>query len=119
MNKSLICRLGLVMLFFGYQLFAYLEKQNTVTQLKIEIPQLAAEVSSIKEENERCRYEIDRFENPAHLIGLLSSPEYASLKHPLLDDVFSMPAGLAISIPFEESAYDGSKSALGAVVGAK
>jgi len=119
MMKDWILKAGIVMMIFGYWLFSYMEKQNQLTKLKITIPALAAEVTSITEENARCQYEIDRFENPSTIIGFLAQPEYAGLKHPLVDEIFSMQTGLAIRDVIEGGGLDAKKSVIHVAVGAK
>jgi hypothetical protein len=70
----------------GVALFAYIEKQNELTELRLAIPTLAKEVKNIHEENNRLKYEIDSFESPIHLMELVRKPEFGHLKHPYLND---------------------------------
>jgi len=71
----------------GATLYAYVNKQNQLTQMRLKIPPLEKEVKRLREENRRLKYEVDQFENPVHLIELLNKPEFAHLKHPSIDDV--------------------------------
>lgn len=71
----------------GITLYAYVEKQNQLTRMRLEIPALAKEVRGLEETNRRLKYEVEQFENPVHLIELLGKPEYGHLKHPNLDEI--------------------------------
>ena len=94
---GLLLRLGLCLSVSGIFLYSYLEKQNELTELKILLPQMEKEVNLIREENRRLAYEVDRFENPAHLIEIAHYPEYGHLKHPLLKEILTVPEALASS----------------------
>lgn len=93
----LILRLGICVAVFGWCLFSYLEKQNNLTQLKIQLPELERKITLVREETRRLRYEINQFENPAHLIELSHRPEYGHLKHPLLREILTVPESLAVN----------------------
>lgn len=94
---GLLLRLGLCLSVAGVFLYSYLEKQNELTELKILLPKIEKEVNLIREENRRLAYEVDRFENPAHLIEIAHYPEYGHLKHPLLKEILTVPEALASS----------------------
>lgn len=74
-------------------MYRFVHKQNELTALRLEIPPLAAAVSKIEGENGRLQYEIDRFENPIHLMELARKPEYKHLKYPLVKDIIILPVG--------------------------
>lgn len=74
----------------GYFLYAYLVRQNSITELRLQIPSLCKEVEQIEEENTRLQFIIDTFENPVHLIELSRTPEYRHLKHPLNKDIVTI-----------------------------
>jgi hypothetical protein len=93
--KELLARLGVCLSIFGFCLYSYLETQNQLTQLKIQLPAVEKEIQLIREENRRLAYEIDQFENPTHLIELAHSPEFSHLKHPLLREILTVPEALA------------------------
>jgi|SRR3990167_6874516 len=92
---SVLSRLGVCVAVFGYCLFSYLEQQTQVTQLKIQLPELERDISSLREEGRRLHYEIEQFENPGHLIELAHLPEYSHLKHPLLREILTVPEAIA------------------------
>lgn len=71
----------------GIALYAYIDKQNDLTELRLVIPTLGKEVKRIQKENIRLQYEVDRFESPIHLMELLRKPEFSHLKYPHVDDV--------------------------------
>jgi hypothetical protein len=77
----------------GGYLYAYLEEQNEVTKLRMEIPRLGQDLKEISEENMRLRFEIESFENPKHLMELVLQNEYSHLKHPIVSDIVMVPQG--------------------------
>ena len=74
-------------------LYSYVNKQNALTSLRLEIPPLAKEVKKLQEDNSRLEFEIDRFENPLNLMELARQPEYSHLKHPYTKDIIILPQG--------------------------
>lgn len=92
---NVLGRLGVCVAIFGYCLFSYLEQQTIVTQLKIQLPEIEREIASLREESRRLQYEIERFENPGHLIELAHLPEFSHLKHPLLREILTVPEAIA------------------------
>jgi hypothetical protein len=92
---SVLIRLGICVSVFGVLLFFYLERQNELTHLKIQLPKLEKETAETTEENRRLRYEIDQFENPSHLIELAHRPEFGHLKYPLLKEILTVPEAIA------------------------
>lgn len=70
----------------GITLFAYIDKQNDLTELRLALPALAKNVRSIQEENTRLKYEIESFESPIHLMELMRKPEFGHLKYPYIKD---------------------------------
>jgi uncharacterized protein YlxW (UPF0749 family) len=71
----------------GIFLYAYVEKQNQLTALRLRIPKLEREVKVLQETNIRLHYEIEQFESPIHLMELSRNPEFGHLKHPYLKDI--------------------------------
>lgn len=70
----------------GIALFAYIDKQNDLTELRLALPALTKNVRSIQEENTRLKYEIESFESPIHLMELMRKPEFGHLKYPYIKD---------------------------------
>jgi len=87
----LVVRLGLCVAVFGWCLFSYLDKQNELTQLKVQLPDLERHLALIQEENRRMVCELETLENPARLIDLVHRPEFGHLKHPLLREILTVP----------------------------
>lgn len=75
----------------GLTLFAYIDKQNELTGLRLLIPALTKEVKGIQEENIRLKYEIERFESPIHLMEMMRKPEFSHLKYPYLSEELFLP----------------------------
>lgn len=99
MNQSLFTRLVICIAAFGFCLYSYIDAQNQVTRLRLEIPMVAKQIKDVKEKNTRLQYEIDLFESPEHLIELARSSEFAHLKHPMQRDILTMQQGLALQVP--------------------
>lgn len=88
-----VLRLFVCILAAGFTLFAYIEKQNELTEMRLAIPVLTKEVKNLQEENIQLTYEIEHFESPIHLMELMRKPEFSHLKYPLLPDVVFLPEG--------------------------
>lgn len=76
----------------GLALYAYIDKTNELTELRLAIPMMSKAVKRLEEENIRLKYEIDRFESPIHLMELQRNPEFSHLKYPYLADQIILPA---------------------------
>lgn len=87
MKIGILIRVFIAIITLGGFLYAYINKQNEITELRLQIPMLAKSVAEIEQENTRLRFEIDQFENPDHLMELIKRPEFCHLKHPLLKDI--------------------------------
>ncbi len=83
----------------GGCLYSYFDKQNELTQMKIQLPELEKNIRLIRDETRRLRYEVEQFENPSHLIELAHNPEYSHLKHPLLREILTVPEGIVAQAP--------------------
>lgn len=64
----------------GAFLYAYIEKNNELTKLRLALPELTKEVKALQEENSYLHFEINRFKNPANLITFMRQPQFAHLK---------------------------------------
>lgn len=96
MNKGVLTRVLLCTAVFSFCFYSYLDQQNTLTRLRLEIPVIAKEVKDLKEENTRLQFEIDLFESPQHLNELMAMQEYSHLKYPLAKEVVHVSEGLAL-----------------------
>ncbi len=90
--------LFLCILCAGVLLYFYIEKQNELTRLRLQIPVLSKEIHTLKESNTRLSYEIELFESPEHLLQLSRRSEFSHLKHPLLKEIISLSQGIALQI---------------------
>ncbi len=85
--RIFFCIVSLVMF-----LYAYINKQNSITQLRLQIPTEERELQVVVQENTRLQYEVDSFESPENLMQLARKPEFSHLKHPLLRDIIEIEA---------------------------
>jgi len=83
MNRSFFIRCLFAIGILFTTLYFYLDRQNRLTQVQMKLPRLAKEVKMLKEENIRLQYQVEQFENPAHLLTLAKKGEFSHLKHPL------------------------------------
>jgi hypothetical protein len=87
MKIEIFIRIVICIVVTGALLFAYIGRQNTITELRLQIPHIAKELEVIRQENVSLQFEINRFENPRHLMELADQPQYGHLKYPLLSDI--------------------------------
>ncbi|MFS8563891.1 MAG: hypothetical protein LVR00_06080 [Rhabdochlamydiaceae bacterium] len=55
----------------------------------------------MQEKNTQLKYEIERFENPEHLMELAREQRFSHLMHPLMNDVLMLREGIAIQSSVE------------------
>lgn len=82
-------------------LYLYIDRQNGLTELRLEIPAVAKELKRIQEKNIHLQYEIDQFESPIHLMELARKPELGHLKYPSLDEIITLKEGTIPTLPTE------------------
>jgi hypothetical protein len=78
---------------FGFALYSYIDEQNELTELRLELPKLEKEVHLLLDENNRLQYEIEKSESPIRLIHLQEEPQYQKLIHPSIDKVWIIGEG--------------------------
>lgn len=54
---------------------------------RLKIPIVKKELRELREKNTLLQYEIDRFENPSHLMSLSRKSEFSHLKYPTSNEV--------------------------------
>lgn len=97
--KGLLSRVGFCISVACFCLYSYLATQTNLTQLKMIFPQKEKELAMIQEENRKLGYQIEQFQSPSHLIELAKRPEFSHLKHPLLQEILTVPEALAVNDP--------------------
>ena len=97
MKTATLQKLGFLIVVLSFCLHFYVEKQNQLTKVKIQIPKLVKEIQLLKEESRQFLFQIDRFENPYHLMEMARMPQYSHLKHPFLENILTLPQGVAIN----------------------
>ncbi len=93
--KQLLLQMGVCFAVFGFCLYSYLDAQNGLTKLKMQLPQKEREILAVREEMRRLSYQADQFENPSHLIELAHRPEFSHLRHPVLREILTVPEAYA------------------------
>ena len=90
MNTGVFIRILLCIGLVGVLLYVYINQQNSITELRLQIPIVAKELQALQQENTRLQFEIDQFENPQHLMELAGRPEFSHLKYPLLNEIITI-----------------------------
>lgn len=83
--RPLIC-IGAI----GLMLYGAISHQNKITQLRMELPLIAKEVDVLHEKNRTLLYEVERFEDPSHLLQLSKQPEFGHLRYPHKNEVITI-----------------------------
>lgn len=90
MNKGIFLRILVCILFLGVCLYSYIDLQNEITNLRIQIPKLSKQILRIEEENTRLACEIESFESPENLLALSKQSTFAHLKFPNSQEVLTV-----------------------------
>lgn len=93
---KILTRVGICICTSAFCIYSYIDRQNQLTHLKIQIPIVEKEIQSLREQTKKLHYEIDRFENPSHLLELTRMPQFSHLRHPLLRDILTLGEGIAL-----------------------
>lgn len=83
-------RLIFCLSFSTFLLYIYIDKKNSLTEVRLAIPHLQAEVKALELEKTALQYELKCFENPTYLLELLKKPEYAHLHFPKEGEVVKL-----------------------------
>jgi hypothetical protein len=89
-HRQIVIQILICLFAAMFTIYAYIEKQNSLTELRLMIPVVGKEVRRLTEENIRLRYEIEQFESPVHLMELARKPEFGHLKYPSLDEILEI-----------------------------
>ena len=90
MKIGLLIRLFICIAALSGILYLYIDKQNEITKLRLQIPHLKRELEKVHQDCVRIQFEVDQFENPVHLMELARKPEYSHLKHPRLNEILTI-----------------------------
>lgn len=96
-HRGLLIRVLLCIGVVGLCLYSYVDTQNEVTKLRLEIPVLAKDIKDLKEKKTQLQYEIDLFESPEHLIEMARMSEFSHLKYPISKEILMVREGIALS----------------------
>ncbi|MBF5051031.1 Uncharacterized protein CLAVI_000658 [Candidatus Clavichlamydia salmonicola] len=72
--RILICVCGVICFIYNF-----INQQNIITGIRLEIPILEKELNVLQEENHHLRFMLDKFYNPEHLMMLAELPEFYHL----------------------------------------
>ncbi len=94
--KEMIIQSICSMVCVGSYFLSYIDKQNQLTYLRMQIPQVEQEIIELKEEIAELKYDIDQFESPSNLLDIAQLPEFSHLQYPFMQDILSLQEGLAM-----------------------
>ena len=83
-------------LFSGLLTYLYIDRQNDLRTLQMQLPELTKELYALREENIKILYEIERFENPKHLMQLSRDSGYSHLKEPFAQEILALYEGVIL-----------------------
>ena len=93
MSKGLLFRLLLCIITLGLFFYAYVDKQNSLTELKMQIPKLSKDLKELQEEKVSLTFAIDQFENPQNILQKTRLSEFSHLKYPISREVIILLEG--------------------------
>lgn len=91
LTRILVC-IGLA----GGLLYSYIDQQNEVTRLRLQIPRISKDIRDLQERNTQLQYQIDRFESPENLMQLAANRSFSHLQYPAASEVWTLEEGLAL-----------------------
>ncbi|MBM3192294.1 MAG: hypothetical protein FJZ63_06575 [Chlamydiae bacterium] len=96
MNFRVLLQILCCLTVFTLYLYHMIQKQNKINYLSLQLPKLVKDVKALEEENLRLQFQVNCFESPDHLMWLVRQQEFTHLKMPLLQEVYTLPEGLAL-----------------------
>lgn len=96
MNFRVLLQILCCLTVFTLYLYHMIQKQNRINYLSLQLPKLIKDVKALEEENLRLQFQVNCFESPDHLMWLVKQQEFTHLKMPLLQEVYTLPEGLAL-----------------------
>ncbi len=93
---GIFVRIITCIIFLCLLVYSYIDKQNDVTERRLEIPTISREIRELEGATSKLHYEVERFESPVHLIELSRKPEFGHLKNLYLEDILQLPEGNAL-----------------------
>lgn len=117
--QSVFARVLVCIVLVGGLLYSYIDQQNGVTRLRLQIPHISKEIRDIQEKNTQLQYQIDQFESPENLMQLAADRAFSHLQYPTACEVLTLEQGLALqSIPEVEEMIAATPRKTAPVVGA-
>ena len=83
----MILRVLVCVMIFSVCVYSYIDRNNHITELRFQLPDLADQITVLQEQCATLSYEIERSESPLRLMELARQPEFSHLRHPRDDEV--------------------------------
>lgn len=80
-------------------MYRYMEEQNSLTRLRMKIPELTERLTAIQEETALLKYQIEILEAPNRLLEVQNKKEYSYLYPPIADEIIVIKNELSSKIP--------------------
>lgn len=81
------CRLIVCLAAIVIMVYVYIDRQNSLIELRIKARHQTKELRKVEEMNRSLHYEVDLLKNPIHLMELAKKPTYSYLKYPLASEI--------------------------------
>lgn len=91
--KIPLFRILICIVIFALSLYAYIDRKNSLTELRVIIPKLEKELRKVEEENTRLEYELAKGLSPDRLLELSERPEYWHLVQPRESEMLEISIG--------------------------
>ncbi len=88
----ILLRLLICIAVFSCLLYAYIDRNNQLTELRYDLPTVADEILVLEEKCAALRYKIDQSESPLRLMELARTPEFSHLHQPRSNEIVVVPS---------------------------
>lgn len=88
--RAIFTRLGICICLFGAFLVRHVQRQNDLTRLRLEIPQIAMQARALEERALQLQEEVGKLQTPKILLEQLDRSEFAHLRAPLPQQIWML-----------------------------
>lgn len=86
--RAIFARLGICICLFGAFLMRHVQRQNDLTRVRLEIPQIAMQARALEERSLQLKEEVGKLQTPKVLLDQLDRGEFAHLMAPLPQQIW-------------------------------
>lgn len=77
---NLLYQIWIGIFIVGFCFYLYVDRQNDLIKLQIELPLVRKELRLLEEENRQLLFAIEEVENPSRIMQLRKDPKFSHLK---------------------------------------